>query len=769
MKIKKIYIQNFKVFTKATFKFEDSHLLVLDGPNGFGKTSLFDAIELLFTGQIRRYVKLGEQTIKGSQTFGEYPFYNQYGENEDLVIKAEIEHDSQSIVLERRAERASLSNNHFFNSYKLYLKADFENQAERLIENETSYLQNLLGKDYKQNFEFLNYVEQEDSTYLLKNKDKDKQDSIAYLFNTQEFQNKIALYDEIKKKLLKLCDAPAKAKLDEKGNELAELADQLSSKDEVVYVKLFTEQNYEWDKNEISFDVIKYADLLSEEGIITRIKDLVNNKLIFLDYQYNNEIEKLIGQSSNLEKVIRYQKYLIEKEDLTKEKELQELQKTFLANLNNINLDIVKSDTLLIEPIKLLPKGDVVPLSNYISELSSLKVSANELSDLATVHNQLNSTRDSLSSKFNDFHYLTHSEGECILCGFDWQEADILLENITAQTEKIKSLVVASSGTITQQIQDFKDKYTPIYTRIINIHQIENEIDITFVNNLINQDDLLINSLARKIEQIGLNLIPFLSSTPSMAYVPQTDLLLDSLKKLKKEIPSDIIKAHFNETFTQYFFSNKLNILDFEGDTVDKKANYINWQYSKYQNKNFILKASELKALQLQFKNASEKVDSIKKISTVYKESLKRYNQKLINDIEILFHIYSGRIVQDFQGGLGLFISNEKGIKFQTDPSKTYDAIFTMSSGQLSALIISFTLALNKKYSKNKILFIDDPVQTMDEINVVGFIDLLRNDFADHQIFMSTHEDLISTFMRYKFKKYGLSQKRINVRETANE
>ena len=66
-------------------------------------------------------------------------------------------------------------------------------------------------------------------------------------------------------------------------------------------------------------------------------------------------------------------------------------------------------------------------------------------------------------------------------------------------------------------------------------------------------------------------------------------------------------------------------------------------------------------------------------------------------------------------------------------------------------------------------MFIDDPVQTMDEINVVGFIDLLRNDFADHQIFMSTHEDLISTFMRYKFKKYGLSQKRINVRETANE
>ena len=45
-------------------------------------------------------------------------------------------------------------------------------------------------------------------------------------------------------------------------------------------------------------------------------------------------------------------------------------------------------------------------------------------------------------------------------------------------------------------------------------------------------------------------------------------------------------------------------------------------------------------------------------------------------------------------GGLGLFIYSDKdGIRFQTNPSKTFDAVFSMSSGQLSALIISFTLA----------------------------------------------------------------------------
>lgn len=768
MKIKKIYIQNFKVFTKATFTFEDFHLLVLDGPNGFGKTSLFDAIELLLTGQIRRYVKLGEQTIKGSQTFGEYPFYNQYGEDGDLIIKAEIEHDSQTIILERRAEKANLSYNQFFNSYKLYTKTDFESQTETQIENEVTFLQNLLGQDYKENFEFLNYIEQEDSIYLLKNKDKDKQDSIAYLFNTQDFENKINKYEEIKKKLLKLCDATAKTGLQTKKEELDILGGQLSSREEAVYNELFTSAQYEWDKSEISFALIRYTDLVGEDGIVTRIKDLVEHRATYLDFQLNNQVDKILEQTFNLEKVIRYQNFLTKKVELSKEKVLQEKQTAFLKDLTEIDIEKVKSDSLSINPIDLFPQTELTLLENFSTDLIFLQTSAKELSDLALVHSQLVLTRDSLASKFEDFNHLTHTDGECILCGFDWKESNILYKNIVAQSEKIKNLVDSSSNNISVQIQAFKDKYLIAINRIIEIHQLEYIIDKEFVKNLVLQQDSVLNPIVQKIQSLGIDLTEFLNSSATMEITPKTEEIVSTLQRLKKEIDIEVIKPHFNDTFTQYFFSNKLNISDFDLDKIEGKINYINWQYSLYQNKTFTIKSSEYKTLKLQFDNAAEKEKTFKKVITVYKESLRKYNQKLINDIEILFHIYSGRIVQDFQGGLGLFISNDKGIKFQTDPSKTYDAIFSMSSGQLSALIISFTLALNKKYAKNKILFIDDPVQTMDEINVVGFIDLLRNDFANHQIFMSTHEDLISTFMRYKFKKYGLSQKRINVRETTN-
>ncbi|AQX00499.1 hypothetical protein BBD32_02955 [Elizabethkingia anophelis] len=49
------------------------------------------------------------------------------------------------------------------------------------------------------------------------------------------------------------------------------------------------------------------------------------------------------------------------------------------------------------------------------------------------------------------------------------------------------------------------------------------------------------------------------------------------------------------------------------------------------------------------------------------------------------------------------------------------------------------------------------------------YLDLLRNEFYDNQIIMSTHEDMMSAFMRYKFKNYNLSEKRINLKELATE
>ena len=57
----------------------------------------------------------------------------------------------------------------------------------------------------------------------------------------------------------------------------------------------------------------------------------------------------------------------------------------------------------------------------------------------------------------------------------------------------------------------------------------------------------------------------------------------------------------------------------------------------------------------------------------------------------------------------------------------------------------------------------DDPVQTMDDINMSSLVELLRNDFSDKQIVLSTHEDKVARYFTYKYLKHGENVKIINL------
>ena len=53
-RLNKIHMNNFKLFDKKNIEFKSADLIVLDGPNGYGKTSTFEAIEYILTGNINR-------------------------------------------------------------------------------------------------------------------------------------------------------------------------------------------------------------------------------------------------------------------------------------------------------------------------------------------------------------------------------------------------------------------------------------------------------------------------------------------------------------------------------------------------------------------------------------------------------------------------------------------------------------------------------------------------------------------------------------------
>lgn len=81
---------------------------------------------------------------------------------------------------------------------------------------------------------------------------------------------------------------------------------------------------------------------------------------------------------------------------------------------------------------------------------------------------------------------------------------------------------------------------------------------------------------------------------------------------------------------------------------------------------------------------------------------------------------------------------------------------------------------MNKQYIKESaddigFILIDDPVQTMDDINISSLIEVLRNDFLNKQIILSTHEMDKENYILYKFFKYSQVGQSFNVKEEIYE
>ncbi len=216
MKINKIRIRNFKVFKDFSIDFDSSDTIVFDGPNGFGKTTIYDAVELVFTGRIRRYNALKSGILDNRQAFSENPFYYENAtEGENISIQIQFKANDEVYILERIAQFDQINGTLDFGIYKLYTKTDFDAGESTLIENEKVYLSEIFGANYQSNFQFLNYVEQEECLFLLKSSDKNRKNHIAHLFDLKEFELKIKRIETLKRRIDLLCNTTKKIEIDE--------------------------------------------------------------------------------------------------------------------------------------------------------------------------------------------------------------------------------------------------------------------------------------------------------------------------------------------------------------------------------------------------------------------------------------------------------------------------------------------------------------------------------------------------------------------------
>lgn len=222
-----------------------------------------------------------------------------------------------------------------------------------------------------------------------------------------------------------------------------------------------------------------------------------------------------------------------------------------------------------------------------------------------------------------------------------------------------------------------------------------------------------------------------------------------------------------SEQYKNFFSIPQENLMDSE--KVKRKIDFLKQAKSSTTSTEIVQLKSTLKSLLLRKHQLNNLRTKLEKLKTQYQDAIDAYRNQVIKKLRVPLLIYSGKILQDYQNGLGVFISKDE-MRFVSNGDAKHDILNTFSSGQISGFVLAFLFAMNKQYitkSNDDISFIlvDDPVQTMDDINIASLIEVLRNDFAEKQLILSTHETDKENYILYKFLKYNLLGESFNVKE----
>ncbi|WP_394167994.1 AAA family ATPase [Photobacterium piscicola] len=771
--ISKIEVSSFKAFKHILLDLGESSLLTLDGPNGYGKTSIFDAIELLLTGQINRIQNLFSTLLtKNKRDYADNLFWNNRSGEKDLYIKIEFIHGERKLILARHCPAAMFkkpANNRAdkYENFKLYELPEFESSdftKSNLRDN--SFLDEVFGKNFRENFSFLNYLEQGQNR-LLHTRVDERKDKLGNLFNISDIEADIESCNTMYSKLTRYISNPErKATVESLTGEIATLRDILQAEaGSVGYKKLSTTDVQPiWDK-EILFPTYSEADHAAYQESVRKIIALLPLKATIKTRVHNETIEASIERNEeSLRSLAQFGKDLDKLDGLEViKKEIDEQGR--LAAIIKRGASMIK-----VEEAQSLPNWADGRLTWFELQIES----RNSLREKSSAKANVIAELERLKRQLIDEHNKSYPDEQlCPLCGTDWEDHKSMVDAIEARTKQISESLSKGGKDLVNLIAAMDAEL-----KLINTH-IQESLKVlksTYEPNLhaeLTKIKLRLPAITQLMEKLKSDNIQFTDS-----FTESDDVVNDRLEKLKvtlrnkKQIEADALALleNWRETTSSAF----KDLQDFYITTAEElkdKEQYISIKANEAQNVRLQTCISDLKLIEKETLAAQKTQDKIKKLRDTLKETEQRYTDQTISAIEFIFHIYSGRLIQNYQRGLGLFIESREGtqLRFLTAEKSEHDAVMSMSSGQVSALSLAFFLSLNKVYAKVPLILIDDPSQSLDEINVASLTDLLRCELKHCQLIVSSHEDDISAYMRYRFDRAGLKTSSLNMQLLAKE
>jgi DNA repair exonuclease SbcCD ATPase subunit len=155
----------------------------------------------------------------------------------------------------------------------------------------------------------------------------------------------------------------------------------------------------------------------------------------------------------------------------------------------------------------------------------------------------------------------------------------------------------------------------------------------------------------------------------------------------------------------------------------------------------------------------STATDLARSVVMAARRSERELVQSMLRSIEPTLDVLYGRlrphpVLDRLRLDIGSY--DERGeIRFVAySPRAEANVTTIFSSAQLNAVAVCVFLAMNLAVSRSRVSFalLDDPIQNMDDFNVLGLLDLLRGLVGERQFVLSTHDEQIGELLRRKLR-----------------
>lgn len=770
-KIKRIEVSSFKAFKHIDLNLGSSSLLTLDGPNGYGKTSIFDALELLLTGQIKRIQNLFSTLMTGSKkNYDDSLFWNTRSDKKELSIKAEFKSGERKLILARHATTKALetkANNRAdkFQHFSLYELPEFNSEAYTdANRRDNGFLDEIFGKNFRENFSFLNYLEQGQNK-LLHTRVDERRDALGNLFNISDVATEIDRCRSIATKLTKFIgDDARKAKENSLKADCTALREMIQANlDGVEYKKISSvDPEPTWDKENPfpTYDAGSYTLYLES---LRKLSELLSQKAAIRVRADNETIEADIKRHAGLLHGLAKLGTDISKLDYL-DKAKKEIDQLAQATT------IIKKGASAItkEQVRTLPGWAADRLELFEEQIAR----RNRLQIQNTVNGSAAAELSRLKRQLLEEHAKIYPKDElCPLCGNNWKSHASMLEAIEKRAQKIGDALSKDGRDLVSLITLMTTELSVIQTYI----QERQAILRPGYNEELHKALIAVKPRLSAIQQLGEQLradgiqTSFTFSNDEVVVETRFEHLRRSMQTKKKDetvaLPDDwrqIIGEAFKDLQEFYIF---------DPHDLKNKELYIKNKANEAQSSKLQQCLADLQKIERENEAANKAKDKVTKLRNTLVKAEEKYADQTISEIELIFHIYSGRLIQNYQRGLGLFIESRDGkqLRFLTAEKSDHDAVLSMSTGQVSALSLAFFLSLNKVYADVPLILIDDPSQSLDDVNIASLTDLLRCELHHCQLVVSSHEEDISAYMRYRFERAGLTTTSLNMQRLAKE